>query len=354
MGRLSSTIRLCLAASMLALSLWACNNGPRWDILPLPELPSEPLLRVAYVENPRFPGAQPAMLRAILDKTRQLVKQHFGIELVFAETIERVDIAGFFDNLKPVVRREGRQKILDPERVSTAQRRLLHDSLYQTMENYTRDRQQVLDFARPYLLKAVEDADFHKLADALVETLLQRLRYWREQKAADGRPVLDGSPYNEWVWWDTLGYGNVPHDVVITNQLIASAEFYGMDVHSSLRGGITAGTTTYSHHAQFRSYSWISLYPLLNDSALLQQLRGDERYSEQQVIDYAAAMLAHELGHLLLHLGHPFGNPHCIMAPMPLLRYREWYAGLDASRCTLGSSPQMTPGAAKIEYRSNW
>ena len=93
---------------------------------------------------------------------------------------------------------------------------------------------------------------------------------------------------------------------------------------------------------------------MLNDGELLTTLRGDETYSEQQIVNYAAALLTHELGHILLHLGHPFGEDACIMSPTVMLNYRDWYDGLDANRCTVGSNDEMKPGAATIEYNPDW
>ena len=46
-------------------------------------------------------------------------------------------------------------------------------------------------------------------------------------------------------FWDKLAHGALTYDIVITKQLMASAEYFGMDVHSALRGGITVGTTSY-------------------------------------------------------------------------------------------------------------
>ncbi len=92
------------------------------------------------------------------------------------------------------------------------------------------------------------------------------------------------------------------------------------------------------------------LYACSNDMDVNQ----DKTYSEQQIINYSAALLTHELGHLLLHLGHPFGDKHCIMSPTVMLNYRQWYDNLDAGQCAIGSSAAMTPGAAKIIYNRRW
>jgi hypothetical protein len=332
----------------------SCSDGAKWKFVELPALPDKPVqLRVAYVDNDRFKGVDDAQIRSILDRTRQLVKQHFDIDISFSQH-DHISIQDFFSNLKQTVKRARDNSMLVSGKLSAKQRLRLRDSIYKTLERYWNDRELVTDFARPYLENPLPEDDFHKLADSLVETLLIRLEYSYQQQADDGRPVLDGSPYNEWVWWDSLGYGNVPYDVVITNQLVASAEYYGMDVHSSLRGGITAGTTTYSKSAQFGTFSWIMLYPMLNDNEVLARLRDDAHYSPGEVTEYAANLLTHELGHLLLHLGHPFGNHNCVMAPTPLLKYRQWVDGLNPALCQLNSEEQMVPGVAKIEYHTEW
>ena len=142
--------------------------------------------------------------------------------------------------------------------------------------------------------------------------------------------------------------------MVITNQLVASIEDHAMDVHSALRGGISNGTTFYSKDAQFKTYVFASTFPMQNDSRLLTALRADESYTTEQITDYVAAILTHELGHQLFHFGHPFGESACIMSPTPLLLFRSWYEQLDPDQCKPGSSKQMTPGVAQIPYYTHW
>ncbi len=93
---------------------------------------------------------------------------------------------------------------------------------------------------------------------------------------------------------------------------------------------------------------------MLNDSKLLAELRQDEHYSEEQIINYSAALLTHELGHLLLHLGHPFGNKNCIMSPTLMLNYRDWYNNFNAAECAPGSMAEMVPGVANLNYNKSW
>ena len=330
------------------------DSVSEFAVVALPVLGSEPVkLRVAHVTNPRFPALSQAQQAEVLAKAKILVQDNFNIEVEFS-TPEELDIASFFALRKPGIAAVTQQTIVDPESLSASDRDQMRQGIYSILSGYKNESAQLADYARPYLTQPFLGDDLYQLSDALMETLLARLRYWREQTASDGEPVLNGSPYNEWVWWDSIGYGEMPYDVVLTNQLVASAETYAMDVHSCLRGGISAGTTSYSRSARLKAYSFVTSFPMLNDNPVLSELREDEHYSEAQISDYVAAILAHELGHLLLHLGHPFGSESCIMSPTPLLKFRSWYEKLDPARCPLASQPQMTPGAATIEYRPDW
>ena len=342
---------------MLLLILFvtlSCDKEPQWQAAPMPDLPDDTIhLRVANAVNSRFPQLTDEQLQQLLDKTVLMVKQHFNLSIAF-EKPESISIQNLFDALPEHVKKERQQDIVKFAVVSDADVIKMRESVYGVLNKYQDDRQAVINYASPYLLSPIKGNDFNQLSAALVDTLLKRLKYWQLQKAADGNPIIDDKPYNEWVWWDSLGYGNVPYDVVITNQLVASAEIYDLSVHSSLRGGITAGTTTYSKQARYGSYVYVMVYPMLNDSDMLVELRNDESYSSDQATSYAAALLTHEIGHQLLHLGHPFGNSNCIMSPMPLLKYREWLDGLNAAECALNSEPSMTPGFVTIDYRADW
>jgi hypothetical protein len=350
---------ISLGSALLIFALvmvYMVNHKPAPELasVPLPALGTSPVkLRVAHVINSRFISLNDAQLAVVLNKTQALVQQHFNLQVEF-DAPKSVSIEAFFALRKRAIEPSLKKAIVNPLALTEADRENMRKGIYETLGDYWDERAKVADYARPYLSVPFEGTDYYSLSNALMETLIARLGSWYSQTADDGRPILDGSPYNEWVWWDTVGYGEVPYEVVITNQLVASAEIYAMDVHSCIRGGITAGTTSYSQSARFQTYSFVSAFQMLNDNDVLDMLRDESHYSSEQVTDYVAAVLAHELGHMLLHLGHPFGSEHCIMSPTPLLRYRSWYNALDAARCPLGSEAQMTPGVAKIEYRPDW
>jgi len=326
-----------------------------WSSVKLPDLSQQPItLRVVNVVNPRFKQLTQAQIEKILARSRVMVKQYFAIDIDFAE-VTTLEISELFNRIKPNILEQRNAEIVDIRFISEQDRVAMQGSIFKTLTNYSDDEQKVIDYAQPFLLHPqIRQTDFLGLSHALLATLISRLQYWQHQTAADGKPVIDNAGYNEWVWWDCLGYGELPFEIVITNQLVASAEYYGMDVHSSLRGGVSAGTTTYSRDGLLSTYLYIMVYPMLNDTDLLTMLRQDKTYSEAQIIDYAAALLTHELGHMLLHLGHPFGDNGCIMSPTTMLNYREWYNALDSRQCPPGSSQQMMPGAATIEYNRSW
>ncbi len=330
-----------------------------WSVVPLPDISRQPVqLSVASVVNSRFKQLTDSQIKQILLTSQLMVKKFFDIDIEFSET-EVISIEETFNYLDPSVIAQRKSEIVDTDFIDAAAkskaREEMQQALYATLSNYSGNEQSVINYAQPYLLNPDEkQKDFIGLSYALIDTLLERLNYWQLQKADDGKPVLNHNGYHQWVWWDSLGYSKMPYDVLITNQLVASAEYYAMDVHSSMRGGITAGTTTYSKYASLNSYVYIMVYPMLNDTTLLETLRGDESYSTEQIINYSAALLTHELGHMLLHLGHPFGNKACIMSPTVMLNYRDWVENLDAELCAVGSSQDMKPGAANLDYNRSW
>ena len=361
----------CYCKVLLSVLLWslaACSNEPeekpsRVQLVPgselstiaLPDISHQPVrLSVASVVNPRFKQLSNIQINRILLRSQQMAKQYFDVEIMFSD-VETLSIKDVFNHLDSQVIANRKGEIVNIDHIDKQAREAMQQALFKTLSNYSGNKQNVIDYAQPYLLQpAIKQKDFIGLSYALVDTLVSRLEYWKTEKAGDGEPVFESNGYHEWVWWDSLGYSDLPYDILITNQLVASAEYYAMDVHSSIRGGITAGTTTYNKNTALNGYAYIMVYPMLNDSALLTTLRQDETYTEDQIINYSAALLTHELGHLLLHLGHPFGIKSCIMSPTVMLNYRDWYDNLDAELCAVGSSAEMKPGAASITYNRSW
>ena len=310
------------------------------------------MLRVAHAVNPRFSHMSNAQLAILLAEAQRVAEDHFGIELDFSPP-EQIGISELFA-LRPNVADDDLFEWIYDFKGDSGNRDLLVADLLERLQSNSAQLAEIFAFATPHLRTPPGSVTTQGFAEALTETLLSRLNVWRVLPANDRRAVIDDSVYNEWTYWDTLAHGALPYDIVITNQLVASAEYYGMDVHSALRGGITVVTTSYSRDGPFHTYAFLSTFPFSNDYMPVVQLRGGARYGEEEAARLAGAYLAHEIGHVLLHLGHPFNQSACVMNPAQLLDFRTWYDNLDADRCALGSTAEMVPGAAKLTYNATW
>lgn len=308
-------------------------------------------LRVVHANNPRLARFSPDHLRIVLASAQLAVWKHFGTFIEFTE-VEETDIDDLFVIIPASIRKERIDSIYD-FKLGQGDPRMLAEGIERTLTERKTRLQDAQAFAGPYL-PGKQYKDLTALSEGLSIAMLERLSQWRQVAAADGAPVIDASPYNEWVYWDTLGYGNLQYDLVLTNQLIASAEYYGVDIHSAIRGGVSVGTTSYSRNSRFGSFVFMTTFPFLDNSAVSMKLREGEQYSEEYAAELAGAYLAHEIGHLLFQFGHPFGQKSCAMNPARMLRFREWYEQIDPAGCQIGSRPEMKAGAIPPSYNLTW
>lgn len=341
--------------AMILLWLMGCSSEPDDDLVqsvPLPNLPEVIELRAVQVVNPRFPSFTPAELEWAFLETRRVMQDAFGLRLrlliqedqLIDQMMKRVP-----ERLLPELEA---QRVPFSRPLTEDERARLSRSLRDTFDEFDYSLPALMAYARPLLLAPLAEDSVDALANALIATMEKRMQRWRRMEAADGWPVMDESRNNEWLWWDSVGYGDWPFDAVITNQWVASGEYQYMDVHSSLRGGVTLGTTSFSEEGRYGSWSWVSAYSLLNPHEWLAEL-GAKPVNRLRAARLTGAYLAHELGHQLLHLGHPFDNDACIMTPARLLDIHSWYAQTQqsAERCAVGSGSQMHPGVIHLEYR---
>ncbi len=340
-----------LWAVVILTMLWgsfAFADQPAAKFLPLPVLDGKAQLRVAYADNPRFPPLSSAQVESILGHAAVAVQQHFGIKLGYSR-VERVVLADLFAAIPPKARARADKARLDATSYEPTRERLARATLKDLLTDGDIDAQRA--FALPYLLEPPDDTSPIAFARALVATQHNLLRAWADSPGRDGLALFGADRMNEYTWWLALGDTDMPYDLILTNQLIASAEWEGNSVHSALRGGLSNGITTQSHRSQFKVYSVVSSFPFLDGSAQTRRLRGEEGQPNtppDQSSRQMGLMVAHELGHLLLHLGHPFKNPHCVMTPPVRLEFRKWANGLSADKCLLGDSAGNTRGAAKF------
>lgn len=309
-------------------------------------------LRVLHAVNTRFARMSPEQLRVMLASAQQTVKNNFGVNVEF-DGIAETGVDRLFALIPPPILKSSAQSIYD-FKTGNGDRRRLAAGIYKTLTQRATKLEDALAFARPYLPADAHPTDLREFCAVLAQVMLERLEYWHKIKAADGAPLLDASPYNEWVYWDALGYGDLPYDLVISNQLIASAEYVDVDVHSAIRGGISVGTTSYSRNSRYSAFVFWSTFPFTDDTENTLLLRNGERYSDTKAAELAGTYLAHEIGHLLFRFGHPFGQSSCVMNPVSMLRFRAWLQQLDAAACAIGSRPEMTPGAIPVYYNPQW
>lgn len=345
--------RICIALVGLLLG---CSSGESSEWKNAAVAPVKPgatvRIRVVHAINPRLAKFSPDHLRIILASAQLTVWKDFGVYVEFTDAPD-TGIDQLFALIPPAVMKERLSSIYD-FKSGNGDKQKLAEGINTTLTQRGTKLEDALAFAAPYLPADAHPKDLMSFSELLANVMLDRLQQWKHLNAADGAPVLDTSPYNEWVYWDTLGYGNLPYDLVLTNQLIASAEYYGVDIHSAIRGGLTVGTTAYSRTGKYGSYIVFSTFPFQDNSEATRLLRGGEQYSEEDAAELAGAYLAHEIGHMLFQFGHPFGQKACVMNPVSMLRFREWFNQINGTDCPIGNRPEMTPGAIPPSFNTAW
>jgi hypothetical protein len=295
-------------------------------------LPGETVtLRVAHVVNPELPRMTSEQLGVLLAAARKGVMENFGVNVEFTEPEEQ-SLNALFDRATPRERRDWNALSYDFKSGKGDRTRLVrgYAAALRSDENGLDD---LIAYAQPNLLAPVRERTYQGLADAVTATLVARLEQLKSQTLPDGSELIDGSPDNEVLYWAFIGRLSFPYDVVITNQLIASAEYIGSSIHTAIRGGITNGITTANPSSPYGTTAIVSTYPLIGEDGVTRSLRGGESYSEADSARFAGLLLVHEIGHQLFDFGHPYRRQACVMNPPELLRFREWAGQLSPKDC---------------------
>jgi len=319
----------------------------------LPEIENNRVApRIIYVENPRFPGVSEQELRQITSAAANFVKAHFGIMVDIPQRIPVRNIDVIFNDLAAAEPPWFNRKMGD-FRNGKVNWDIVRKNLVQQIEKQPDSLLKQIDFARAYLIKPPKHENIASFADAVTETFKDRLTYWTDAKLADGYPVIGrvpgrpDLPLNEYLYWTLMAKRGIEAEIIFTNQLIASVEYIPTPVHTSIRGGITGGSTEYNPLSKYGSSVWVSLFPYFSDDPQIVKLRNGDKYRRDEALVYAGAMLAHEMGHQFLQLGHPWANSACVMRPAEMLDFAAWVKNFDAANCKIGSSAAMKPGAVK-------
>jgi hypothetical protein len=321
-------MRRPLLAVTLLLTAAACAHRA-----PPPPTGSTITLRVAHVVNPGLPRMSAAQLDAALAAARLGARENFGVDVRFTGPEEQ-SLKTLFDRVTPAEARDWSGLSYD-FKGGTGDRKRLTKGYAAAFRSDDSSLDSQIAFAGPHLLAPIRERTYDGFADAVTATLLARLEDLRSQKLPDGGTLIDASPVNEVLYWVFIGKLSFPYDVVITNQLIASAEYIGSAVHTAIRGGVTAGITTENPSAPSGMTVIVSTYPVIGEDGATRGLRGGESYSDGEGARIAGTLLVHEIGHDLFDFGHPYGRKACVMNPPEMLRFREWAEGLSPRDCPL-------------------
>lgn len=320
--------------------------------LPVPVLGRSVTLSVAVVSNPDLPPISEVRVEKILEEAAREASATFGTRVMF-KSPSRLDIGQFFRRFDTQFADSASKDWIYDFKRGKGDIQRLATALEATFRKSGSKLEDLQRFAEPYLLVSGKSRDFHELAEAVATTHITRLERLRAYRTASGQSLVTEDPYNEYVYWDAAGHGALGYDVVITNQLLASAEYKFPDLHSSLRGGITNGLTSECADCSYGLYSLLSTFAMWSDDPVTHRLRGGRALTEQDAVRAAALVLVHELGHLLFHYGHPFAQTRCVMSPTPSLRFQERLREIDPKGCTFGAHPTLKPGFYKFRDLRN-
>jgi hypothetical protein len=303
-------------------------------------------VKVQYVRNTKFPNFEDNDLREILSRATKLASEHLKLNINFdysgAIDIDLVNAQLGTDQYSKI------QPAIYDFKKNTGNKTELIRGTVRSLKVLKDDNLASRSFAAPYLIERPKDATVEAFSEALVDTQLSILNTWKNKKLNQNSFLIDDTPYNEYMYWWALITYVINHDLVITNQLIASAEYSNNSVHSAIRGGVSNGLTASSIKSVNGIASVVSVFPFTSADKKILQLRQDAFSNKDQQLEAIAAMVVHELGHQLLALGHPFGNSSCIMTPPESLRFKVWLSSLNANNCALNTSELMNIGNVKF------
>lgn len=344
---------LASLALAVAIGFQSTPSSAEQSFVALPKIENNAVApRVIYIENPRFPKVEVQDLWKVLQSAADLVQGHFGVMVKKPSDIQILNIDDVFVDVVKKKRANFDDRTGD-FRNGKVDWEKIKEFLVEQIKKEKDPLSEQIEFARPYLLRPLDEETLDGFSNAVIETFKIRLDHWTVAKLEDGHPVIGqvpgrpDLPHNEYGYWALMIKLGIDAEIILTNQLVASVEYIPIPVHTSIRGGITGGSTEYNPSSRLGSSVWVSLFPYLSNDNRIIELRKGDTYSRQEALSYAGAMLAHEMGHQLFQLGHPWSNPACLMRPAEALDFASWVNRLDAKACQIGSSPAMMPGTTK-------
>jgi hypothetical protein len=317
--------RLGVAVGVIvAMGLLIPRVGAQAREAPPPLVPvarDQPLeLRVLYLEDPRLPTLGVAQRRALAHKVEELLLAWFGYRARLREVGAR-NLAGFFAAHAAAFRRHAALLAGEIDSSDAASAEKMRAALPRMLAPLS-----LAEISERFQLGAV--ATRAEAVTRVAERFNARGREIRAIPVPGGGTLADPAhpELNSYLHWCALMYEQEEADLVFTNTIILGADEQ-MPLPVVVRGGVTTGNTNANRHNAFGAAAVVGLFPFLSDAPFWQRERGVIPDAER--LDVVATMTLHELGHLLLRLGHPADHPqHCVHTPEPALRYYDWHRAI--------------------------
>lgn len=317
------------------------------SFLEQPSLKSMHLIEVEYIINANYPTLNQQDLYRILNISSSFFKQNFSAQVEFRLSNELRDIKDILKLISPIDYASVNRALFNFKN-KMGDKELLIARTANALRLSGDDTRQARNYAKQYLTAPLKSDSLIHFSEALVETQLTRLYEWSALKNSNGIKLIDDSLANEYLMWNNFVIKHTNKQLIITNQLIASAEYFGNSVHSSIRGGVSNGFTSPSINSSSGVASVVSLFPFVSEDPTTMKIRDGVFLNSEARNVAIALMIVHELGHQIIRLGHPFESISCVMTPPKLLHFRAWVEAINPELCPLGSSSAMTPGAIKF------
>jgi len=277
-------------------------------------------LSIAYIVNPRLPQLSESEIQQIIKKTSQLSLSRFSLQIEI-ESFETLSIQQWIDPYITEIMADNRVKnyMLKAENGS---KKPLYNGFLESFRGMP--LKEIIQAVKNQPNSQEIDLTQNKkeILWQLAELHLDKLIKIKAIQLADGKSLLQDDFYNEYMVWDYILEHQHQYDLVITNQLLASAEAYYPTVHSSMRGGITSGFAGRSQ-GKLGGTVVITTYPFISQANFFKKARG-QSYNQQEIIEMIAFITLHEFGHLFKYSPHYYDHPSCVMRPTPGLFYKEW------------------------------
>ncbi|MBI4861179.1 MAG: hypothetical protein HY815_13115 [Candidatus Riflebacteria bacterium] len=293
----------------------------------LPGLPA----RVLFVQrafDPRMPGVEPATWEAAKKACETLFLRLFGCPVQLRDlgtvdpvrTFERhgVDPGSPGRDLAAGFLPEGEQRARYVKRVADGIKGELPDRIRLYLPAATRS------------LKSP-----HELAEAIVRVFEERARgvleAGRRAATALGR---GGRLLTMGAWGEALQRQSAA-DLIVTNVPVLYSHQDGSSIHALVRGGLIGGFATWSNRSRPHGGAALTTTHPLSSSDPAVRVAGGEALAPDKLSMALAAVMTHELAHLMFRLGDNYSHPGCVMHPPAGLDYHRFWFVTDPVRFCL-------------------